>query len=1272
MGMIGGKAGGKKSLASKPNLLSALRVQTSTYGQVIPIVYGQNRISGRLLWSGDFVAIPHTSTQKVGGKGLGSGGGNAITNTTYTYQTAVAIALCLGPIQNIHNVWDSKGRLTMISSSVQFTVPGGGGSFHVVPPGTGVFHSGRGVSRADAYSFLASDFGSDGPITLSGTQQTPMGMVPGTPAAGQYGQSGNSFTFSAADAGKTMTINYVYSVPDSNSNGQPLEKLSLTLFTGSRPQTPWSYLTSRHPGQNLGYNGIAYIASSSMDLGESGTLPNLSFEVLGILPFGGDTTDAEPSAIITDLINNPYYGLNGAVPLDNLNSTNSFAQFRNFCVANGIFLSPVLDAQKSAAEWIKDILDVTNSASVWSEGLLKIVPYGDTTAVGNGAIFIPNTSPVYDLTNNDFLAPVSVKRPSIADVMNSVSVEFINRANDYNVEVAEDKDEAAIALYGLHKAEAKQAHSITSAAVAKIVANMMRKRQVEIRATYTLKLGWQFNLLEPMDLVTITVPELGYDKKPVRITAIREDDSGQLEIDAEDFPFGTAHGTLYPQQEPTAFAPQANADPGAVNSSVVFEAPPLLSRSGQHEIWIAVSGSDPNWGGCHVWLSADDSEYHQIGRVAGPARMGVLSGAVAAGADPDSTNFFPVNLTESAGILQSGTQADADSYRTLCYAGGEFIAYQAANLTGTNAYNVGQDGGGSVYLRRGLFGSSIVAHSAGEAFARLDDAIFTYVYDPAFIGKTIYLKFVSFNTSGLMEQSLANAAAYQFVVTGKYLQCESVSKNLLENSTIELNNALAPLNTTLSVGQRAADGWTVADGPFFGYQSGSTLYNAILEDSGIPHNGRRNFLVRLATNVTAPADSAWHALAIRGDYLPVKPGESYSWGGYLGLWANATLPANVSVVASVRAALYDVNHNFIAEANTGQPWVKQRGELSSVTNAFSQVDAEGTIPSTISGQMPAYMAVYAVAYINNSSGTPFSTGASLYCDARFDDLYFYPQWNPSTNDIAKLGSMSVTYTGGLSYTSTTSSISWNWNLNASRTNLAMSVSSFSGSQSVTGLSVGTSYNFYPFIDEINNVVAMVSTGGTGTPAWAHSGTSVAWSQEQARADHYPLSSTPMAAATTTSGTGGGSGGGIGGACLRDDMLVRERRNGVIPVRELRIGDWVQCPVDVDTPDGWAKVTDVTRRCVSREWVHTRFNVDDELITTPGHPFTLENGSMKRAAELCLEDAVPCTTGMTYPVSHSIERYCAFKVSVTIRSRRHVFYAGAKEPCILQHNILPDS
>src|SRR5262249_34544516 len=112
-----------------------------------------------------------------------------------------------------------------------------------------------------------------------------------------------------------------------------------------------------------------------------------------------------------------------------------------------------------------------------------------------------------------------------------------------------------------------------------------------------------------------------------------------------------------------------------------------------------------------------------------------VSALVNSGSDPEVTNYFPVDLSQSNGTLQSGTQADADSYRTLCYAGGEFVAYQNVNLTATNRYNAGQDGAGNVYLRRGLFGSTITTHAPGEPFARLDDSIFTYIYDPSFIGK---------------------------------------------------------------------------------------------------------------------------------------------------------------------------------------------------------------------------------------------------------------------------------------------------------------------------------------------------------------------------------------------------------------------------------------------------------------------------------------------------------------------------------------------------------
>jgi hypothetical protein len=501
-----------------------------------------------------------------------------------------------------------------------------------------------------------------------------------------------------------------------------------------------------------------------MDLGESGTLPNLSFEVLSGITFGAGIADAEPSVIIADLLANQFYGLAGMVTPGDL------TQYRNFCTANGLFLSPVLDAQKDASAWIQEILDVTNAAAVWSEGVLKIIPYGDTTQVGNGATFIPNTAPIYDLTTSDLLTAVVIKRPSVADVMNSVSIEFVNRANDYNPDVAEDKDEAMVALYGLRKASPVQAHSITTTSVAKFAANLLRKRSVEIRATYTFSLGWQFNLLEPMDLVTLTIPELGYNKKPVRITAMREDDSGKLEVDAEDFPWGTATPTLYPHQAGSGLITQANSDPGAVSTPIIFEANDRLSLTGNYEVWLGVCGPtvaitgvtyptpppllpspiqitannhgyktgqkiiitgvggvtaangnwtitviDPNtftlngsigsgaytsggvavnldWGGCHVWISPDNQNYLQVGAMYGPSRMGVLTAQLISSSDPDTTHTLAVDITQSTGTLNSGTQSDCDNFRTLCYVDGELISYEDTTLTGSFKYDLGAHG----------------------------------------------------------------------------------------------------------------------------------------------------------------------------------------------------------------------------------------------------------------------------------------------------------------------------------------------------------------------------------------------------------------------------------------------------------------------------------------------------------------------------------------------------------------------------------------------------
>ena len=116
-------------------------------------------------------------------------------------------------------------------------------------------------------------------------------------------------------------------------------------------------------------------------------------------------------------------------------------------------------------------------------------------------------------------------------------------------------------------------------------------------------------------------------------------------------------------------------------------------------------------------------------------------------------------MTESRGELLSVSAGDAANLATLCYAGGELLAYQAATLTTTSHY-------GLTTLYRGAYGSPIGSHSSGAQFARLDQAIGRFPYPSTLVGQTIYLKFPSANIVGGGAQSLASVPAYTYTVTG--------------------------------------------------------------------------------------------------------------------------------------------------------------------------------------------------------------------------------------------------------------------------------------------------------------------------------------------------------------------------------------------------------------------------------------------------------------------------------------------------------------------------
>lgn len=90
--------------------LGDLVVQTSTYGRMIPIVYGTARIAGNIIWSRP-IKETVTTTQSSGGKG--GGGGVSQSATAYSYSVTLAIAICEGPIDSIQRVWADALRLDM-------------------------------------------------------------------------------------------------------------------------------------------------------------------------------------------------------------------------------------------------------------------------------------------------------------------------------------------------------------------------------------------------------------------------------------------------------------------------------------------------------------------------------------------------------------------------------------------------------------------------------------------------------------------------------------------------------------------------------------------------------------------------------------------------------------------------------------------------------------------------------------------------------------------------------------------------------------------------------------------------------------------------------------------------------------------------------------------------------------------------------------------------------------------------------------------------------
>ena len=615
--------GGSKTISTSEQRLANIQLQTSSYGGVLPIVYGTTRIAANLIDYDDFTADPHTTSTHAG-----KGGGTTMENTTYTYSAGVIMALCEGPIVSVNRIWRDKK-----------------------------------IGTLAGYGF--------------------------------------------------------------------------TLLTGTRPQSPWSVWSTKHPSKALGYSGVAQACHAAIPLGSGGTMQNHTFEVTAFNATEQDPNytsayDARPEAVILDFLTNQFYGA-GWDSSKIASMTTGAASYGTYCQACGFVISPAFNEQKSAGDHLQTILDATNSEAIWSAGAsgmqLKIIPYGDTSITANGTTYTPNTTPLYDLTYDDFLGvldeqgqatgndPVTVTRTSTQDVFNCHPVEFWDRLNSYNTSVVEDPDPVDVAISGMKKAQPAAMHMITRSAHALQISRIRAQKAVWIRNTYTFKVGWKYILLEPMDLVTLTYPKLGLSRKVVRIISVDMPDEGSekdgLTIVAEEWPFGTATATLYTTQNNGGTIPNIDVDPGNANAPVIADLPLLLSPTAGDPYAVLVTSGGANWGGAEVWLSYDNATYEMVGQVSKPGRHGTISASLAQSTNTNLALQSEAMATSPWGVTNGSVTANAalrpDSAATTAERitdngtnGQHYISQSVTGLT------VGQVYTASCYLKAGTLGFAYV------------------------------------------------------------------------------------------------------------------------------------------------------------------------------------------------------------------------------------------------------------------------------------------------------------------------------------------------------------------------------------------------------------------------------------------------------------------------------------------------------------------------------------------------------------------------------------
>ena len=741
-----------KTITNSATRVSAFTVNQASYGLPIKIVFGTTTVAPVLIDYMDFTAIKHKETQRSG-----KGGGTKTTNITYTYTVAADMALAEGVCTGVGKVYADSKTTDLGALGLTF-FPGYIGGSEVRTNSVSTLNYMYAKGQQFPWGYMQTKH-PDHALVYGGTCH-----VAGVVDLGESSSMPN-FNFEVfglctsaqGQPSNQMMQQFAYQKEIEISNFKANRFVEEFIFDSASGAGDWQALDSKYytieqsENQYGGRIPNVYTYKFNFDDREDGayrpdpTYIRIYYEAVEA-NISYTATDANPADIIQYILESDVFGAQFPTAL-----IGDFSEYSTYCRNNSILLSPAYDSALAATDIIQQLMEVTNSEYVFSQGKAKIIPYWDN---------LPSN---YTITEKDVIdqdgESLLIERTSDADIYNVIPLEHLSRANDYNTNMVYATDEGNVELNGIKQAGTYVHNEIMNPQLAQAIAQIILQKQLYNRNKYTIRVGQEFILLEPMDACTLQFELAGLGLTSVRVISIKENaDDLSLDITFEDNYTGVCSAPDRAIQLSTRSTPATNADPGNINVPLIFELPHDLSKSTNRlDLWIYASGENPYWGGCNVWVSEDGLSYIQMGMIDSPATEFQLASTLPVGTDPDTTHTPSVKMV--SGELSSTTKDGADSYVTLSYVDGEFISYQTATLTGAETYQLS-------YIRRGLFGSDVSSHRAGNYGVLCDKSRFTYNFGENNIGKTYYFKFTSFNTFGGNEQNLSDVEPYTYTVRG--------------------------------------------------------------------------------------------------------------------------------------------------------------------------------------------------------------------------------------------------------------------------------------------------------------------------------------------------------------------------------------------------------------------------------------------------------------------------------------------------------------------------